>query len=190
MSRFNAQIELADYALGLAAVDVADVRKLASLLSIAGHHGLRATLLEAAAELGYCAPDGGPAREPGQPPHKPAASNPTKSASCDHNSMMLIDKDKPLGRFVWECADCGYIYGRDILVELEDSIKRRGTADFDGAGDMETLIDKAVIDLREMRTTLKQCRSVLQSIWKRGYLDPQLDAAITRIDSIIPPSEV
>ena len=112
VARFNAQIELADYALGLAAVDIADVRKLASLLSIAGHHGLRATLLEAAAELGYCAPDGGPAREPGQSPDKPAASNPTKSAKCVHNNMRLIDKDKPLGRFVWECADCGYVYGK------------------------------------------------------------------------------
>ncbi|MBU6231555.1 hypothetical protein KGP36_02710 [Patescibacteria group bacterium] len=35
------------------------------------------------------------------------------NAACKHNSMVLNDTDKPLGRFAWRCADCGYVYGRD-----------------------------------------------------------------------------
>jgi hypothetical protein len=51
--RFNEQLEEADIALGLAAVDVDDPRKILSLLNIAGRHELARTFKEAARAVGY-----------------------------------------------------------------------------------------------------------------------------------------
>lgn len=66
VKRWNAQVELTDLALALAADDVTSPRKLYSLLSVAGHHSLAASLRTAGAELGYFG-DGHP-DNPGERP--------------------------------------------------------------------------------------------------------------------------
>lgn len=50
---WNAAVEDADFVLGLAAVDVDDPRKLATLLSIGGCHVHRAILIITGSGLGY-----------------------------------------------------------------------------------------------------------------------------------------
>lgn len=53
VKRWNAQVEIADIALALAADDVTSPRKLYSLLNVAGHYSLADSFRASGVPLGY-----------------------------------------------------------------------------------------------------------------------------------------
>ena len=188
--RFNAQVELVDIALDGCSdplyaptdYDRMSPQRLHLQLLALGHADLAVCLREAGEAIGYSwHPD-----SPGECPvseRKYETKSPIplwqqieqigkqaeSGKTCAHSKAIPTDDS----HFAWKCMDCGYIFGSQYNLTVPH---------------WRTYQEMAR-QLDEMRTTLKQCRSVLRACFYSTALD-SAGEVLKRIYSIIPPSEI
>lgn len=122
---WNALVETADLSLAFAADDVTSPRKLYSLLNVAGHHSLAASLREAGSALGYFGNDR--PRDPGECSAEACVCE-TKTKDLEHKISAKIGALIELYRVRVDAADAirshyGSQVGDGIIIELQHVIR-------------------------------------------------------------------